>query len=84
MLGAAPVYVDGKPMRTESLTSVTGKHWWMWRFGGRPGRRAIIRAWARFFRMTPEKLQEFPTAIRFPDGMAYRVLSVDGDHERLL
>lgn len=81
MLGAMPVYVDGKPMRTENFTSITGKHWVLWRFGGRLGREALIRAWARFFQMTPDKLAEFPTAVRFPNGQAYRILDVDGRHE---
>lgn len=78
-----PVYVDGKPMRTESFTSVTGKHWFLWRFGGRWGREAIIRAWIRYFQMTPEKLAQFPTAVRFPNGLAYKVLDVAGHHVAL-
>ncbi len=81
--GAVPVYVDGVPMRTESLSSVTGREWWLWRFGGKWGRKVIIRMWAKYFRMTPEKLAEFPTAIRFPDGRAYRVTSGEGDHQPL-
>lgn len=78
-----PVVVDGVPLRTERLSSVTGRHWLAWRFGGRWGRRYIIRAWLRYFRVTQVALDEAPVAFQFPDGWTYKILDLRGGHELL-
>lgn len=78
---SGPVVHDGKPMRTERLSSVTGKHWLAWRFGGYWGRRWIIRVFLRYMRTTPENLAAAPIVIQFPTGWTYRILDVQGNHE---
>ena len=77
------VRVEGKLTQTEVLHGLTGRDWWAWRFGGRRGRRYIIRFFLGFMRFTQEKLDDRPLYIVFPNGMRYRIVNMQGEHEPL-
>ena len=81
------VYQEGHPIPTETLRGITGRHWFLWRLCPLVGlgywsRRKLIQVVLRHFRLAPERLER-GFAVRFPDGDAYLVLDLEGNHRAL-